>query len=203
VIATEFFRPRETDFGPLIMDVKSILMGKISDSTVFLSDVGDTVEPREVPVALECLFIPADPAQLQQLLPQISFYNLKTTYLGGEGWGDKSIQSLGKEVTKTCYFASSRMTAEIGTSYRKFVSEFNKKFKRDPAYLEALGYDAVSLICQALKADHYSRQDIATYLSNISNFNGMAGPILFDQNRENSVMPIFTIEDSDIRQVIK
>ena len=194
ILGIEYFRPRETDFGQLITDIKTLSSGKISDSAVFLSESGDTIAATEAPASVECLFIPAEPAQLQQLLPQINFYNLKTTYLGGEGWGDKTVLGLGQEVIKTCYFASARMTGEATASYKKFKSDFNRKYKRDPGYLEALGFDAMSLICQALKADKYSRSDIAQYLSGIANFHGMAGLISFDRSRQNIVLSVYTIQ---------
>lgn len=194
ILGVEYFRPRETDFGQLIMDIKTLSSGKIPDSAVFLSESGDTIEATEAPASVQCLFIPAEPAQLQQLLPQINFYNLKTTYLGGEGWGEKAVLGLGQEVIKTCYFASARLTGEATASYRKFKSDFNRRYKRDPGYLEALGFDAMSLICQALKADKYSRADIAQYLSGIANFHGMAGLISFDQSRQNVVLPVYTIQ---------
>ncbi len=201
ILGIEYFRQRETDFGPLILDVKNLSSGKPSDSSTYLSETGDTIKPEETPASVECIFIPAEPAQLQQLLPQINFYNLKTTYLGGEGWGDKIVLSLGQEVYKTCYFASARLTNDGSSSYRKFRSEFNRKYKRDPGYLEALGYDAMSLLCRAFRADKYSRSDIAQYLSGVTDFKGLAGLVSFDRNRQNIIMPVYNIQSGEPKAV--
>jgi tetratricopeptide (TPR) repeat protein len=95
VLGVEYFRPKETDFGPYIRDIKSLMVGGLLDSITYVNEDGDTIEAEEVPVWIDCLYIPADAGQLRQLLPQIHFYNLNTAYLGGDGWGSETIYKLG------------------------------------------------------------------------------------------------------------
>ncbi|MCX6826045.1 MAG: penicillin-binding protein activator [candidate division Zixibacteria bacterium] len=202
IIGIEYFRPRETDFGSLILDLKSLANKNLSDSLTYINENGDTVETREVPVKLECLYVPADAEQLQLLLPQINFYNLQTIYLGGEGWSNKEIYELGKEITKACYFTSGRVGGDTGTIlYRRFASDFNGAYGRAPGNLEALGYDAATLICNALRIGKYSRQEITHYLSGIIDYKGLAGQISFGVNRENILMPIYTIEAGQPKRI--
>jgi branched-chain amino acid transport system substrate-binding protein len=203
VIAMEYFRPRETDFGELIGDIKALALGPAGDSAVYIAETGDTIETKEVPAVVECLYIPAEPSQLQQLLPQLNFYNLRAVYLGGEGWGDKSVAALGEDIYKECYFSSSRLDFKSAPGYGKFYSDFSKKYKRDPGYLEALGYDAMRLICQALKADNYSRTEIVHYLSAIRDYRGLAGSVSFDDKRQNTAMPVYTIVKGELRAADK
>ncbi|MFQ5453561.1 MAG: penicillin-binding protein activator, partial [Candidatus Zixiibacteriota bacterium] len=71
IIATEYYRSRDKDFGVYIRDIKSILLGHPADSTFFITEEGDTIDFDIAPTFVDCLFIPGNPKQLRQLLPQI------------------------------------------------------------------------------------------------------------------------------------
>jgi ABC-type branched-subunit amino acid transport system substrate-binding protein len=200
VLGIEYFRAHDTDFGPLLLDIKSLAMGNLSESLIFINEKGDTLEPREVPINLECLYIPADADQLAQLLPQVNFYNIKATFLGGEGWGEKSVFDLGRDITRECYFASGRIGGDNPVS-AGFATAFLKKYEQEPGYLEALGYDAMALICRAFSAGNNTRLEISHYLSTVKDYKGAAGNVSFDANRENTAMPVYTIISGKSKRV--
>jgi len=195
VLGVEYFRARETDFGPYIRDLKSLTMGQLLDSIVFMNEDGDTIEAEEVPVWIDCLYIPAGAGQLRQLLPQINFYNMQTVYLGGDGWGNSTVYSLGEAVTKKCYFSSGLIKDEQGDIAQQFATAFDRLYGKQPGRLEALGYDAMGLICAALSAGHYTHADITQYLSTIQDYSGASGKVTFGNNRENIALPVFEIKD--------
>lgn len=195
VLGVEYFRSRVTDFGPYVRDLKSLAMGQLLDSIIFLNDDGDTIEAEEVPVWIDCIYIPADAGQLRQLLPQINFYNLNTVYLGGDGWGNSTVYSLGDRVTKTCYFTSGLIGDNENETAQRFTADFDRRYGRQPGRLEALGYDAMGLICEALMAGRYTHAGITRYLSGIENYRGASGVVTFGNNRENIALPVFKIED--------
>nr|MBN2276922.1 penicillin-binding protein activator [candidate division Zixibacteria bacterium] len=201
VIGVEYFRSRDTDFGPYIRDLKSLILDDLLDSIIFINETGDTIEAEEVPVRLDCLYIPANGSQLRMLLPQINFYNLQTVYLGGDGWGSSTVYDLGEAVTKQCYFTSGIINDNSGPRAEQFTIDFDRRFGHQPGRLEALGYDAMALICEALRAGYYSRSEIAGFLSGIENFEGVAGPVTFGPNRENVDLPVYTIENRAPRRV--
>lgn len=201
ILGVERFRVRDTDFGPYVRDVKSLIIGELLDSIIFISDDGDTIEAEEVPVWIDCLYIPARAEQLRQLLPQISFYNLNTTYLGGDGWGSKMVYRLGERVTGKCYFSSGNINDGIGEEYVKFVTDFDLRYGRQPGRLEAWGYDAMSLLCSAFQSGNYSRSEIAQYLRNVKKYPGVSGDVSFGENRENIELPIYTIENGEPKRV--
>ena len=200
VLGIEYFRAHDTDFGPLLLDIKSLAMGNLSESLIFINEKGDTLEPREVPINLECLYIPADAYQLAQLLPQVNFYNIKATFLGGEGWGEKSVFDLGRDITGECYFASGRIGGDNPVS-GGFAAAFLKEYEQEPGYLGALGYDAMALICQAFSAGNNTRLEISHYLSTVKDYKGAAGNVSFDANRENTAMPVYTIISGKSKRV--
>ncbi|MEW5923201.1 MAG: penicillin-binding protein activator [Candidatus Zixiibacteriota bacterium] len=195
ILGIEYFRPKETDFGPYIRDLKSLAVKALLDSITFMNENGDTIEAEEVPVWLDCIYIPADAGQLRQLLPQINFYNLNTVYLGGDGWGNSTVYALGAAITKRCYFASGLIEDAHNTEMQAFAADFDRHYGRQPGRLEALGYDAMSLVCEALKSGKYSHSEITGYLSGIRNYPGASGKITFGNDRENIALPVYKIED--------
>ncbi|PKK81964.1 MAG: hypothetical protein CVT49_16105 [candidate division Zixibacteria bacterium HGW-Zixibacteria-1] len=195
ILGIEYFRARETDFGPFIRDLKSLALKALLDSITYINDAGDTIEAEEVPVRIDCIYIPADAGQLRQLLPQINFYNLNTIYLGGDGWGNSTVYALGAAVTKKCYFASGLIEDEHSSAAQKFATDFDRLYARQPGRLEALGYDAMSLICNALSSGIYTHAELTSYLSAVENYLGASGKISFGSNRENIALPIYKIED--------
>jgi len=201
ILGIEYFRSRDTDFGPYVRDLKSLVLGELLDSIIFVNETGDTIEAEEVPVWLDCIYIPASASQLRMLLPQINFYNLNTVYLGGDGWGSSTVYDLGESITKKCYFTSSVVDDNIGASAEKFTVDFDLRYGHQPGRLEALGYDAMALICEALKAGHFTRSQITRYISGIEKYDGVAGKVTFGKYRENIELPVYTIEDQVPRRV--
>ena len=201
ILTIEYFRVRETDFGPFVKDIKSQIIGELLDSIIFLTDEGDTIDAEAVPVWIDCMYIPAEPSQLQMLLPQVQFYSLNTVFLGSDNWDNKAVYDLGSDVLKTCYFSSGRINTEVNDRYMQFKIDFDHRYGRQPGHLEGLGYDAMSLICDAVRAGRYTRSGIREYLSTVQNYRGVAGAVSFGANRENIDMPIFTIEYGEPKKV--
>ncbi|MCP4704550.1 MAG: ABC transporter substrate-binding protein [candidate division Zixibacteria bacterium] len=196
ILCTEYFRTRETDFGPYVKDIKSQVIGQLLDSIIFINNDGDTIEAEEVPVWLDCIYIPAEANQLRSILPQIDFYNLNTTYLGGDGWGADLVYKLGDHITKECYFSSGRVESNTSEEAQLFMSDFDIKYGHQPGHLETVGYDAMSLISKALTNGQYSRADIKQYLSTVKDFTGASGKVTFGQKNENIELPVFKIENN-------
>ncbi len=201
VLAIEYFRVRETDFGPFVKDIKSLVLPELLEPRVFLNETGDTVDAEEVSARLDCIYIPAEASQLRLLLPQIQFYGLKTTLLGADGWGHKTVYDLGDNVLGKHYFTSGLIMDDESERVRQFFFDFDKRFGYQPGRLEALGYDAASLLCAAFAAGNYSREEIVRYLSSIKGYRGVAGDVSFGSNRENVDLPIYQIEYGRPRKV--
>jgi branched-chain amino acid transport system substrate-binding protein len=201
IAAIEYFRSGETDFGPYVKDIKAQIIGQLLDSIPFLDADGDTIEAEEVPVRLDCIYIPAEADQLRMLLPQIDFYNLNSVYLGGDGWGTDAVYRLGDRITKTNYFTSGRIESGVSEKAQLFFHDFDLKHGHRPGYLESFGYDAMSLICEALSNGYFSRSEISQYLSSITGYQGVSGIVSFGENRENVALPIYTIENGTFKEV--
>ncbi|MGH8015939.1 MAG: ABC transporter substrate-binding protein, partial [Candidatus Zixiibacteriota bacterium] len=125
IIAVEYYRPRDKDFGPQVKDVKRELIGRLSDSVNYISPGGDTLELDAVPAHVDCIYLPGEPEQIKLLVPQVNFYNLNGVFLGSDGWADERIYQLGDNVTKSAVFPSAFLEKESSENNLKFSAAYD------------------------------------------------------------------------------
>lgn len=193
IVAVEYFRSRDKDFGTYIRDIKGIVLGQSADSTFYVNPDGDTLDWDIVPVHIDCMFITGGATQLRQLVPQIHFYNLNGAYLGSDGWGDNSIYQLADNVTKQSVFTSPFLESLSSDEYLKLAAAYDNRFGQRPQRLASLGYDAVRLVTMAVQDGNNNRRSMAKYLKEIKKHPGASGVISFGEFRENIEMPFYRI----------
>ena len=193
MVATEYYRPRDRDFGQYVRDLKAVLLGGHPDSAAYIDERGDTLDIEAVQAAVDCLYLPGFAEQLRLLLPQLKFYSIETFYLGSDGWGDDAVYRLGDDVTRLAVFPSPFLEQERSQEYVRFASEYDARYGEQPHRLAGLGYDAVKLIAQAVKAGAATRQDLVAYLSRIKNYAGAVAPVTFGEHRENVDLPMYQL----------
>lgn len=200
VIAVEYYRSRDKDFGTYIRDIKGIILDHPADSTYYISPDGDTLDFELLPVYIDCIFMPGEPRQLRQLIPQVHFYNLNARYLGSNGWGDDAIYKLGDNVTKEAVFASPFIEGRNSDEFLKFSRAYDKRYGKQPQRLSSLGYDAVNLVLMSIQ-NGISRENIRTNLGTITNYIGSSGKISFGEKRENIEMPLYRIKNETVHSL--
>lgn len=116
------------------------------------------------------------PLQVQQAL-RIGY---KGKFLGSDSWGSAELIKLGGADMEGLYF-STHYAPDIATpEAQKFISNYKAKYGSVPDDVAALTYDAVQLLCQALKAaGKVDRQAVRDALAGIKQFNGVTGQMQF------------------------
>lgn len=194
IIAVEYYRPRDKDFGPYVADVKAMILGKHPDSMFYIDERGDTLDYDGLPVHVDAIFMPGNPQQVRLLLPQVRFYNVMGTYLGSDSWNDKVIYRLENNVTNGAVFPSPYMSGGRSQSYQTFAAAFDLRYGRRPERLANLAFDAFSLIMNAAGPNWTGRDDLVDALRKVKFFDGASGKITFGPHRENIEMPLYRIE---------
>ncbi|HOP05935.1 MAG TPA: penicillin-binding protein activator [candidate division Zixibacteria bacterium] len=192
VLAVEYYRSRDNDFGPYVRDLKAMLLGANPDSTFFVTPDGDTLAQDGVSAFIDCLYMPGSSQQLKLLLPQIRFYKLMAAYLGSDGWGDDAVLRLGDDVTRNAVFTSPFIGAERSRAFLDFAAAYDTRYGGRPSRLAALGYDAVNLIAKAAENGRKPEQ-LTNGLTSIKDYEGAAGIVTFGEIRENTYMPLYQI----------
>lgn len=193
VVATEYYRSRDRDFGRSILDIKATLLGVIPDSSFWLDNRGDTVDADGVAAEVDVLFLPGRAEQIRLLLPQIRFYNLRGRYLGSDGWGDEEIYRLGDDVTQLAVFPSPFLPTAPTEASVRFAAAYDERYGSKPERLARLGYDAMQLVLRAIERGDNSRREMVQALAGVRDYHGAAGRVSFGENRENVYMPLYRI----------
>ncbi len=195
IVAIEYYRPRDKDFGPQIADIKRELLGEFPDSIYYINPGGDTLDLDNIPAHLDCLYLPGKADQIKLLVAQIGFYDLNAAYLGSDGWGDEKVYRLGDKVTKRAVFPSPFLERENSEANLKFSAAYDLRYGKRPERLAALGYDAMKLLGMAIKRSGNNRRRLVESLSDMRKFQGASGRISFGKSRENIEMPLYRIEN--------
>jgi len=133
----------------------------------------------------DVIFAPGNFTESAMVIKQARQLGITAPFIGGDTWETPEFISIGgKEVegaTFSTFFATEKpFTAET----TKFVDAYKKKFNREPAAVEALGYDAYLILVDAMKrANSSNPQDIQKALLATKDFQGAAGVVNFDENR--------------------
>ena len=193
VVAVEYYRSRDKDFGPYLRDIKAMLWDRRPDSIFFTNEYGDTLDPDGIPVHIDCLYLPGSPLQLKQLLPQIHFYRIKGAYLGSDGWADDAVLRLGDNVTRGAIVPSPFLSATNSEEYTQFAAAYDTRYGKQPPRLAALGYDALRLVSLAMAETSGDRDKLVKRLATTRDFVGASGRITWSDHRENTNMPLYRI----------
>ncbi|UCC44184.1 MAG: penicillin-binding protein activator [Candidatus Zixiibacteriota bacterium] len=195
VVSIGYYRPRDTDFGACIRDIKTTLLGIEDDSAYFINPDGDTLHADALPAFVDCLYLPGSASQLRLLLPQLHFYNINAVYLGSDGWDDNAVYRLGDDITKLALFPSPFLQVAYSEEYTRFSSAYDARYGKSPQRLAALGYDAARIVTQAVLRGGVTRDLLVARLAEIQQFNGAAARVSFGEHHENTEMPVYRIEN--------
>ncbi|MDM7973419.1 MAG: penicillin-binding protein activator, partial [candidate division Zixibacteria bacterium] len=195
VAASEYYGPRDRDYGPCLRDLKGALLGEVADSSVWLDNRGDTIEADGIAAEVDVLYLPGRAEQIRMLLPQLRFHNLRGRYLGSDGWGDEEIFRLGDDVTQHAVFPSPFLPAPPSEEAMRFAAAYDERYGAEPERLARLGYDAMQLIVRAVERGRDSRRETARLLAAVRDYAGAAGAVTFGEQRENVAIPLYRIAD--------
>lgn len=145
----------------------------------------------------DLIFAPGNFTESALLIKQARDLGIKVPILGGDTWETQEFLDIGKDAvegsTFSTFFSSEK---PITKEAQKFLDEYRKEYKKEPAAVTALGYDAYILILDAIKrAGVADSVKIRDQLAATKNFEGSCGVINFDENRN-------AIKDAIIKQVV-
>lgn len=149
------FTPNKTDLPALMKEVK-------------------TTEP----TAIMLIASPTDTALLIQYSRQLG---LNTQFFAtGTSLTDKLLEQGGRAVEglelDTSYYPENPLP-----SFQKFLTEFEKRFRRKATFPAMYSYESVLVLAEALKQTNGQAKDLPQALLKINNLEGVQGKISFDE----------------------
>ncbi|MCK4546068.1 MAG: ABC transporter substrate-binding protein [Candidatus Eisenbacteria sp.] len=144
----------------------------------------------EILVSLEAtsadaVFLPGYYGEIRTFLQQARQRGLEIPVLGGDGWDVPAVAVSCEGGLPGHYFVAHFAADEPVEAVSEFVAFFMTKYGYRPHSLAALGYDAMSLVADALgRASVDTREDLKNAINSTRGFRGLTGTLSLDARRD-------------------
>jgi branched-chain amino acid transport system substrate-binding protein len=135
--------------------------------------------------APQVLFVPGYYTDAGQIALQARDLGLMVPLVGGDGWESAKLLEIGGEALNGSYFAATVSLASPDAATQKFVAAWQQKRGRAPEGLNALGYDAMMVVADAIRrAGSLDKTAIRDQIAATKGFGGASGEITFGPDRD-------------------
>jgi len=150
------------------------------------------------------IYVPGYYQEVAPLIKQARDLGITATIGGGDGWvSDDLVKVAGAANLNNTFFTTDFTAEDKDAKVVKFVADFQAKYNKVPNSFNALGYDSVQMLAQAIKdAGSADPVQIKDALAKIKDFVGVTGKITIDANH-NPIKAGIIIEYIDGKQVMK
>jgi len=151
----------------------------------------------------QAIFIPGYYTDAGQIAIQARELGMNMPLIGGDGWESPKLIEIGGVALNGSFYAATVSLASPDPAVQKFVQEWKAKKQVDPEGLNALGYDSLMLLAEAIrKANSVDGTQMRDQLAKIANFPGASGTITFGPDR-NPIKPVPIVEVRDGKAVFR
>lgn len=172
VVAEEKFQTNDVDFKSQLTSIK----GKNPD----------------------VLFLPVYYQDLAQIAVQAKQLGIKSKLMGVDGW-DGVLDKIDKsnvDALQGSYFCSQYTAESTDSKVQDFIKTYKSTYNAEPNMFAVLGYDAMSMMIQAIKDAGSTEPDKVIKAMTDLKFKGLTGDITFDKDRNPvKTCAILTIKD--------
>lgn len=152
----------------------------------------------------DVLFLPAYIEEGGKIMKQARELGLNVAILGGDGLDSpKLVEIAGAPALNNVFFSTHYSIEDKDPVALSFAEAYKKEYGEDPDMQAALGYDAASLIIDAIKrANSADPQKIKDALAQTKDFHAVSGLLTFD-SQHNPIKSGVVIEMKDGKQVFR
>lgn len=132
----------------------------------------------------DAIFAPGNFTEGALIIKQARQLGIKVPIIGGDTWETPEFIDIGKDAVEGTVFSTFFATEKpITEESKKFLDAYRKQYKKEPAAVTALSYDAYLVILDAIKrANSTDPVKIRNEIAKTKNFPGAAGVITIDEN---------------------
>jgi ABC-type branched-subunit amino acid transport system substrate-binding protein len=196
ILALEEYAPGTEDFSPYLRRIKDTLLGSSSSS----AQLEQASFYDEIPVWVDGIFVSADQRDMYDILSRISNLNVFGTIMGTEVCAEKQVLEFARNIDRQMLFVSEEHDPGNAPARRQFSELYFDYFKREPDLVSMLGYDCMTLLLSVFSRAA-SPLKIRNELAATSGFSGVSGGIDFDAAGENAVVPVYKLENREVRRL--
>ncbi|WP_394701252.1 ABC transporter substrate-binding protein [uncultured Propionivibrio sp.] len=146
----------------------------------------------------DVIFAPGNYTESALIIKQARALGMKAQFIGGDTWDVTSFLEVGGAAVEGAVFSTFFANdVPINKTSEAFLKSFREEYKKEPAAVSALGYDAYLVILDAIKrANSAEPQKIRDALTQTKDFEGSAGSITINAERNADKAAVFkTVKD--------
>ena len=141
----------------------------------------------------DVIFAPGNYTESALIIKQARALGMTAKFVGGDTWDENAFLEVGgaavEGATFSTFFAND---VPINKTSEAFLKAFREEYKKEPAAVAALGYDAYMVILDAItRANSAEPQKIRDALTQTKDFEGSAGNITINAERNADKAAVF------------
>ena len=134
----------------------------------------------------DAVFVPGYYTDVALICIQARQLGLNVPLTGGDGWESDELLKIGQDAVEGDYFSTHYAPAVATDQSRKFVADYQKRFKgKIPDAMAALGYDSALILADAIqRAGATDGPKVRDALAATKNFAGVTGVTTINEQRD-------------------
>ena len=151
---------------------------------------------------VDVIYVPGYYGEVGVIANQTKQLGIKAPLLGGDGWDAPQLWQLGGAALNGDYISNHYSVDDPSPAIRKFVADYQSRYKIQPDALAALGYDSMKVLADAIGRAGGSTESVKLRdaIAGTKNFAGVTGQITIDAER-NAVKPAVVLKLQDSKFV--
>jgi len=180
---------------------QALIFAGLMDSLEFEIPIKDSLE--FMITSIDGLLLPSHTSDLNMIVPQLEYYNLKTMMFGSGNWDDLPFLKKNQRFLNGLKFVSDYYIDFESIQYKNFKSYYARLIGYEPSRFDLYGYDTMKAVLSVFKAGEVTRKEIRKNLSLMPVYHGICRNISFKGNRPriNSCAFILSFDNGLIRPV--
>jgi branched-chain amino acid transport system substrate-binding protein len=142
----------------------------------------------------DALFLPVYYNEAGLILRQLRSMNSSIVVIGADGWDSPFLRDIGGDALNGTFYCTHFLPSDPAPTVQKFVAAYRSKHNAEPSMGEALGYDSIRLLADAMMRSSFTdREKIRDAIAATKNFHGVTGEITIDSAR-NARKPLILVK---------
>lgn len=134
-------------------------------------------------VNLDCIYLPGQPKENGLLVRQLREMGLNTTIAANLSVESPDFYASAKDAGEGILFSTPAFDVNANEeNIKKFVQNYESRFKTEPDAVAGHGYDAANILVQAIKTANYDLTKLKEQLYKVKDFPGVTGNTTFDDH---------------------
>jgi ABC-type branched-subunit amino acid transport system substrate-binding protein len=190
----ESYNNKKTDFGKEI---------KLLTGLNFQEEKTEENEAKPV-IDFDALFIPDSHTRVSMIAPQLAFYDVTgIQLLGTNAWNSPKLFKMDSEYIEGAIFVDGFFQNSYYPAVRDFIDSFYVAYGREPTDMDALAYDAASIVVSILRGNDIEiRDDLRDRMLQLKDYQGITGKTSFLENGDvQKFLYVLMVRDNEIIQI--